>query len=903
MNLIIISKTSQRTLHSHGNQNPYAKTYSIGLWEQYLDKTVTYTSNTNSLLVTGLAPNTSYSLSVTGLNAEGQSNDNECGSIPFKTGQFKSISITNWDPWNTPLNPGDAIDIEWYGTVSELIYNIYYSSDSGKTWVLVQKNYNGGNYAEYEWFVPANSIAYTNNLIKIAGVYDPTIFAISPVFSIVVPPIKIVKPVANQMFIAGDSIPIVLYNSGDTIQTTNVWIGDNNEILSSIEPNINLIPHGYDTVYFPIPNNLSDGGMDNIDFEYTTDGWNTYTDVYSDSIRIINRFSITSWEPKKSPLNPGDYIYIGLSGNNITNLYYSADSGKNWKFSTNKFTSDNNWFMPLNAAPSANYLIKLFDVNDSAVSAISPAFSVVIPPVTVVKPIANQIFVAGDSIPVVINNSGDNLNNVSVNISGYNEILGNFTPNIGVIPHGYDTIYYPIPGDLSMGGKEIIDFEYSTDGWETSSDAYSDTFNVLSKILITDWEPWNTPLNPGDEIYMGWSGNNVVNLFYSADSGTHWISGMKNISVGSYNWVVPKNAVQSNKYLIKLVDVTDSANYAISQSFSVDIPPIKIVNPKANQIYRAGDRIPLVIYNLSDTIKNTNIWYDDWISDYGVEQDNTTIPKGFDTLYWPIPSDMPSGGNDFFNFEYSTDNWDTYSDIYSDTFRVVSNYPAFYFVKPVLDEQVKYNSIYPIEWFSTDVAKVKLEYFNPNNSTWNLIADSLPVMDSNGDPSVYNWHVPSGTVNVNGYKIRFTNEIGKDTSFVSDIFGLNTSIINILHPAGNEVYKSGDTIHVVYYVSENAGSNLNLFNSFHGTWNWLTDTIPGTVGIHTVVYRISASELSSNHCQFGISASNDTSTFDGTYADFNNVPFIICSSLPSITSVSSGSVCVSRKCNFRGCFQ
>lgn len=134
------------------------------------------------------------------------------------------------------------------------------------------------------------------------------------------------------------------------------------------------------------------------------------------------------------------------------------------------------------------------------------------------------------------------------------------------------------------------------------------------------------------------------------------------------------------------------------------------------------------------------------------------------------------------------------------------------------------NSVHAIQWTSTGVVNVKIEYSLDNGTSWTTITASTP-----SGPGTFNWTVPN-TATVQGL-VRITdtlNPLVTDTSNAN--FTILQQTLTLTSPNGGESWV-GNSVHAVTWTSANI-ANVKLEYSLDngGTWVTITASTPAAGG-------------------------------------------------------------------------
>lgn len=237
-----------------------------------------------------------------------------------------NITITSPD-LGTEVWPAQTTqNIEWTSTETVDSVDIYYSTNTGVDWILIESNYTLGS--PYSWLVPVEAIG-DQTKIKVERSGDPEVSDAAPdggsgVFSIV-PSIKVTSPTTGtEVWRVGETHDITWEINGSisSVKIEYSVDGGNNWVIPAI---VDSTPASNLSYPWTIPDNISDNVMVKIS---NVDDPNMY-DVSDNPFKIKGKIVVTS-------LDGGETYTVGSSqvitwekygtlGN--VNIKYSTDGG------------------------------------------------------------------------------------------------------------------------------------------------------------------------------------------------------------------------------------------------------------------------------------------------------------------------------------------------------------------------------------------------------------------------------------------------------------------------------------------------------------------------------------------------------------------------------------------------
>lgn len=451
-----------------------------------------------------------------------------------------------------------------------------------------------------------------------------------------------------------------------------------------------------------------------------------------------------------------------------------------------------------------------------------------------------------------------------------------FTPSVQVVsPNGGDILLQNdyISIDFTTIGVDTIDIEFSDNNgaswntiqqfWPVANGFYywtvpaitstecliriSKTGNPsifdISDATFTITGPYIQVFEPnGGEIYVsGQQGVSVnwtspgfwgdVNILFSNDNGSTWT--VLNNAIPNYNyWSVDLPNVNSNQCLIKIEDANDTTFYDISDAtFTVtnNPPSVNLLYPAGGEIFTEGQTINIMW--TANGFTSLNIYFTDGD---GVGTIATNVPANQNIYVWQIPLGYILGTDWQITIEPVNLPWFSQS---TNLFTVQSPTPSIDILTPSLSQTFYIGNTEIIQWNSSQVNQVNIEYSGDFGTNWNTIATNI-------SGNIYFWDV--NTPVVSNAIIRIYDSNNSNLVDTSDFF-------MILNPTGNSsidaIYSgpsnicAGDTINVdvntsgiisnnnfyILQLSDPNGSFSNPLNIGYTYSNLYTDNISGII--------------------------------------------------------------------------
>ncbi|MCZ7612671.1 MAG: T9SS type A sorting domain-containing protein [Ignavibacteriaceae bacterium] len=230
-----------------------------------------------------------------------------------------------------------------------------------------------------------------------------------------------------------------------------------------------------------------------------------------------------------------------------------------------------------------------------------------------------------------------------------------------------------------------------------------------------------------------WASQSItnVNIEYSMDNGTNWISIISSFpaSGGSYNWTLP--STPSTQCLVRISDTSNPLLYDVSDNVFTIVPLVTVNVPNGGENWIENSQ-----HNItwsSQTIANVKIEYStdngtSWISIVA------SIPASGGSYNWTVPS-TPSTQC---LVRISDASNSAIYDLSNAPFTISASNPTITVTVPNGGEIWEGNTNHLIRWTRQEVSVVKIEYSTNNGSTWIVVIAARPAAFGS-----YNWTVPN----------------------------------------------------------------------------------------------------------------------------------------------------------------
>ncbi len=353
-------------------------------------------------------------------------------------------------------------------------------------------------------------------------------------------------------------------------------------------------------------------------------------------------------------------------------------------------------------------------------------------------------------------------------------------------------------------------------------------------------EVWNS----GSTHNITWASNGVnnVKIEYSLDFGSSWtvITASTAASSGSYTWNLPVVSETKNACLVRITDVSNTSVKSESSPFTIQVKEpgsISIYAPQGGETWAPGTQ--QWIGFTASNVGAVDLYYS---TDNGVNWIKITgnLATGAGGYAWTVPN--TSSQQCRIKVIDSADNTVyAISNIFSISGTAVKSISL---IVPNGGEVWAPNTSHNIQWISSLVTNVKLEYSSNSGTSWNTITSSVAA-----SPASYLWTTPN--IASSNCLVRVSDATSSLTYDVSDaVFTIDAvKSVTVISPNGGESWDAG-TVHQITWnssgltavkieYSSNSGSTWNVihsaFSAAAGSYDWTLPNVNST----TCLVRVS----------------------------------------------------------------
>ncbi len=661
--------------------------------------------------------------------------------------------------------------------------NLYYSLNQGNTYTLIANNVQA-SLGTYNWVIPAN-ISSTNCLIKVVDANN-NLIADSSDNNFTISTLNITSPLTGTEWQAGKKYSIT-WNSANLGLVNIDYSIDNGFNWNVLANNIQASQNNY---LWTIPSNIASNQV-----------FVRVTSVAVPSISSVsNTFTIDNLNVT-SP-NGGEKWQSGTTQNitwqsqfiNNVNLYYSLNQGSTYTLIASNVQASLGtyaWVIPSNIS-STNSIIKVVHSTNNLI-ADSSDNNFTLGTLGITSPLSGQEWQAGKQYPISWNAANLGLINIDYSLDNGT----NWVNIISNIQSALTTYQWNVPANIASNQALIRLTSVDVPSIVTTSNVFT-----ISRINVTapnGGERWQT----GTTQNITWQSQfiNNVNLYYSINQGSNYTLIASNVqaSLGTYAWAIPANITSLNS----IIKIVNSNNILVSDSSdnNFTIGTLGLTSPLGGENWQAGKTYPIT-WSANTANSALKIEYSrDGGTNWEIVQNN--VPTGSNSYLWTIPGTEGTATAKI-----------RISDVTSKLLYQSGNFTIKQLVlnNPNGGQFWTSGTAQTIDWSSTQIANIKIEYSVNDGTNWTTIINSTPAAAGS-----YIWNIPVNLAS-SLMKVRLSdasNNLIDDYSTNSFVVGS----IAVVSPNGGEILQAGITYDIKWNNSANI-QDVKIEYSVDNGLNW-----------------------------------------------------------------------------------
>ncbi len=768
--------------------------------------------------------------------------DSEIVSItdPVTPGTQITLMVTSPQSGDT-LEVASSFEIKWTSN-TETTLKIEYSTDNGGTWTTITGS--ASNTGSYLWYPIPNKLT-SEGKIRITTTDNLATDESDGFFYIVKSKAKsltLTKPTGGEVLFVGRSYNIEWLSNG----IENIKI----EFSTNGGTNWNVIIPSYpaDSGYYkwtPIPNSPS------------LECHVKISDVSSDTIFSSNSipFAISIPQDIRVTSPNGGETWEGGSSQTITwysslvatvKIEYTIDNGLTWILIANNIPSTGYYtWDPVPKTPSTNAKIRISDASDGYPSDASDDVFTIEPEqaLNLISPNGGESWMSGSSqyIRWSTGSSGGNTKSIPARIepsrkpsvlkSSSDETSGaisdikieystnsgsSWTTIVERTPNNGSYVWTPVPSHNSAlcrvrisDADDGVPFDISSDNFTI----YTDIPQQITVVTPNGGEIWGA----GSSQTITWMSSGIasVKIEYTINNGNSWNTITENTpSTGFYTWNPLPNTASTN-CKVKISDASDGFPSDESNgTFTISPEPaIVVLSPNGGESWSAGTSNNIT-WN-SENVANVKI---EFTSNNGATWSTIIESTPSSGVYTWV--NIPNLNSTLCKVRVSDAADGVPSDVSDGNFSISTGVKQIRITSPNGGEEWEAGTQKQITWLSTNISKVKLEYSINNGVSWLTIADNI---DNTG---LYYWEpIPNTPSTLCKVKISDAEAGSPFTDESDDVFTiLPEPKIEVLQPAGGEVWYGGSSEEIKWYSENIADVRIDYTTNNGASWKNITET-------------------------------------------------------------------------------
>ena len=742
---------------------------------------------------------------------------------------------------------GDTI--KWVSTNITTV-KIEFSSDNGLNWETLTNSW-AADLESFFWPIEQNQPLSNNCRIKISDASNPAISDMSDqTFSIVgFPSLILTSPGATEKWLANTNHQITWISANlDTIKIE--FSSNSGSSWKVIAENI-VAENGtytWSTAESPTTQAVIRISPRNNEFPWSASG--NFT-IYKEALTVISpnggerlkakTFVPITWNiseivnPKTLKNKSGEELNTASAPIQNVKIEFTSDNGLNWNSIVNSVGASlksYNWQVPV--IESKDCKIKITDVDDATHADTSDAvFEIYNPQLLVTAPNGGEILVAGKTDTIKWTSS--NIANIKLEFTSDNG--SNWNSIITSTPASSGNYVWTIPSTSSKNCKVRISDVLNPEMTDISDGVFTIITPTITLSSPNGGEKWLIQTNH----QISWTSADLdsIRIDYSLDNGTTWnIIAPKVFAWDAiYNWNV--ESLPSSQALIRVSKYDDLSVQDVSDNtFTIYKEALAVISPNGGERLRAKTIVP-VTWNISDIInpKTRNHSSGEGQTVASAPIQNVKIEFSSDNgKSWNSIVNSVSAALKSYNWEISTveskecririvDVDDaSHADTSDGVFEIYT--PKLIVTSPNGGEKWRAATNNRIEWISTEVTKVKIEYSTNEGFAWKTISDSIEAASGRID-----WTIPSERTTK--ARVRVTDITLASTSDTSDnAFTIVVPEITLTSPIGGETWKT-NTVQQIKWNSLDVELVSVEYSSDGGTsWLPIKDSVLASTGVY-----------------------------------------------------------------------
>lgn len=757
---------------------------------------------------------------------------------------------------------GSTATIRWSSTGVDTL-NIGFSADGFSTVELVDAGI-PASAGSYEWTVP-DYVTATGAIILV-DTADNTVYDVNDsYFAIAAPTVQVAYPNGGESFKTGDRVTIRWSSAG--LRAVSIYYStDGWNTYTQIVQNTDAAAGQY---VWTVPDlnttTCTIGVFDEQMFGDISDSYFTVSPSVQASLHVTAPNGGESW-------TAGTMQNITWTSTGVTTvkLEYSIDNGTNWTeiiAITDATAGSYAWTVP--DTPSTQCLVRISDAANASVTDQSDAVFTVTPQpfIKITSPVGGEDWQSGST------------HDITFKVSGVKVVKIEFSQDNGVV-------WSLIADNVELSGLKVISLadalipEYAF-SWKVP-DVTAAENRCLVRVINVDAPltrdrspdvftissgPFVSVVSPnGGEVWSAesqrritWTSNDVeyIHIEYTDDGGSTWTLIASNVYApdGAYDWIIP--GVVSSDCKVRITDAADAGRFDVSDAMFSMVPKpfVRVVSPNGGESWKNGS-VQSITWE-SSGVANVKIEYsvDGGTTWKTIISSTSDAPKKYS---WPVPVLIST--DCVIRITDTTDPGKT--DVSDSSFTIEPG--AFITVTaPNGGERWVQGSSHPVTWDCYGMATVFLEYSEDAGVNWRPVASNVNADDKN-----YQWTIPRIVSTNCLIRVSDTADLGRfDAS--NAVFTIEPeSFVKVVSPNGGQHWEVGSSQTVTWDFYGVANVKIEYSIDSWTTWN----TIGSTMSASAKSYTWTVPNAASTNCMIRIYDASNPSRIDTSDSVFTIEP-------------------------------
>jgi hypothetical protein len=479
-------------------------------------------------------------------------------------------------------------------------------------------------------------------------------------------------------------------------------------------------------------------------------------------------------------------------------LEYSTNNGTTWSLINNNVDGSLgtfNWQIP-DTISSVTALVRATNLTSTFISDISDN-PFTISRLELLSPNGGETWQAGNTKAITWLSSS-NIGSAKIEYTSDNGTNWN---QITIVNASSGLFNWAIPSSFASSNMKI---RISDAANLTISDSSSNPFRIGWVEVVSPNGGEN--LQAGKTTVVRWNNSTniqTVKLEYSVQTGAPWqsIAGGSDLPAGNkqFVWTVPEGVFSGNAK-IRVVDGT-SDEIMDSSNAVFNIRYLKILAPVTGENVASGST-----QSIRWASGNINTLKIEYSLDNGITWNIIGInhPASDSTIQWNIPNTAVSPLS-MVRIASATD------PTIVDTTGIFNIYiPGIILNSPNGGEFLTSGSAVQINWSSSFIDNIKIEFSSDNGQAWSSISPSVPA-----SVGTFTWNIPNNLSTSNG-RIKIT-DIANSAFVDSSESAFKIGWVRVITPNGGENWLAG-TLRTISWTNSQSVSNVNIEYTLDSIW-------------------------------------------------------------------------------------